>query len=45
MDAMQDGTEYCRLLETVKRTLDPQDILSPGRDVPPQPVVRSAFKK
>jgi len=41
MNAMRDGTDYCRLLETLKRTLDPREILSPGRYVSVQPAVRT----
>ena len=33
MNAMQDGSEYGRLLQAIKRTLDPGGILAPGRYV------------
>ena len=35
MDAMQDGSDYNRLLLTLKQVLDPNHILSPGRYLAP----------
>lgn len=33
MDAMQDGTGYCRFLERIKLAVDPGGVLAPGRYV------------
>ena len=37
MNFMEDGSEYGRLLNTIKAALDPNQVLSPGRYLAPQP--------